>query len=676
MDINFHYFVVRTLAHHAGFEEADAQTIAWYSQQVDNFTKHMPLYVTKEPPAYFMQNRYARKLDSGLWLVLPHPTGIDMTQALGDYYRHTTLAPFHFIPGQSFFELKGKADATRADYRCVPGSSDKAQLIRRIVEQAVDAAKNDRSEKTLMQLGMALHTYADTYAHCGFSGLEGWENKAVIEKVFNQHTQKEEIPKEERLFFRELPHIGHGNAGTAPDICAAQIDLAMRSTENDKELSLHIRRDNLLWFLQCAREILDILCDTLGVGRWNEERWQPLSEKIAAAMQVPGTEETKKDFLISQWSSHFPDISYHYEKNERFFEQEDTAAQEVNGLISYPTTAFYDYNELAYRRAELVLGETTLLQERKEQLARHADTVQGGSLAATARLESCVQESWKPRTDLGAAVYAAGFEYFPDKDIIGSTQNNVQRMGGYCWAYDEAAPAISSVIDCEPVYFHYGDYEWMLELWKGQYGIETGCEAGIYYRKWGKPISPEEKLTGKIYQCVDDEHMLDMTFSLQKNGEELFARDWTRHWWLTGFRWGVLSNPEELQMIFAVRFPTHEMQQAFLYGGEALPDNGENVPVYGLAARGYEFTEPDDTTVRFCFAAPSTKQPAIREKMRNTIQTVNASLVNEYNQIRSKYHIDCNDPNVISDTLLEKAGIAEKELYEKLIRYYYKKCKA
>jgi hypothetical protein len=167
--------------------------------------------------------------------------------------------------------------------------------------------------------------------------------------------------------------------------------------------------------------------------------------------------------------------------------------------------------------------------------------------------------------------------------------------------------------------------------------------------------------------------MLDMTFSLQKNGEELFTRDWTRHWWLTGFRWGVLSNPEELQMIFAVRFPTHEMQQAFLYGGEALPDNGENVPVYGLAARGYEFTEPDDTTVRFCFAMPSATQPAIREKMRNTIQTVNASLVNEYNQIRSKYHIDCNDPNVISDTLLEKAGIAEKELYEKLIRYYYKK---
>jgi hypothetical protein len=327
MDINFHYFVVKTLACKVGFTETEAQTIAWYSQQVDNFTMHLPICVTKEPPAFFTQNHYAKEMGGSLWLVLPHPTGIDMTQTLGDYYRHTTLAAFHFIPGQPFSKLKEKADMTRADYRCVPGHSDDAQLIHHIVEQAVDEAKQEKTEKTLMQLGMALHTYADTYAHCGFSGLEGWENKAVIEKAFNQHTQKEEIPKEERLFFRELPHIGHGNAGTAPDICAAQIDLAMQNEEDDKALSLHINRDNLIWFLQCAREILDILCDVLCVERWKEDAWQQLSEKIAEAMQVPGTEETKKDALISHWSSYFPDISYHYEKNERFFEQEEYAGK-------------------------------------------------------------------------------------------------------------------------------------------------------------------------------------------------------------------------------------------------------------------------------------------------------------------------------------------------------------
>jgi hypothetical protein len=43
------------------------------------------------------------------------------------------------------------------------------------------------------------------------------------------------------------------------------------------------------------------------------------------------------------------------------------------------------------------------------------------------------------------------------------------------------------------------------------------------------------------------------------------------------------------------------MQQAFLYGGEDLPDKGEDVPVYGLAARGYEFTEPVDKFPDFVY---------------------------------------------------------------------------
>jgi hypothetical protein len=92
--------------------------------------------------------------------------------------------------------------------------------------------------------------------------------------------------------------------------------------------------------------------------------------------------------------------------------------------------------------------------------------------------------------------------------------------------------------------------------------------------------------------------------------------------------------------------------------------------VYGLAALGYKFTEPDETSVQFDFAAPFAKQLAVREKMRSMIQNINSELVSEYNKIRSKYHIDCNDPNVISDNLLENAGIAEKELYEKLVHYY------
>ena len=82
MDIDYHYFVIKTLAHAAGFPEEDAQTIAYYSQQVDDFTKCIPMWVRQEPPAFFIENQYAKKMENGLWKVQPHPTGIDVLQSL------------------------------------------------------------------------------------------------------------------------------------------------------------------------------------------------------------------------------------------------------------------------------------------------------------------------------------------------------------------------------------------------------------------------------------------------------------------------------------------------------------------------------------------------------------------------------------------------------------------
>lgn len=701
MNINFHYFIVKTLCSAAGFEEPQAQTIAYYSQQVDDFSMHMPICVDAEPPAYLIDRHYAQKLTEQLWLILPHPTGIDFVRSLEKNYRHTTLAPFHFIPGKTIScieEQKGSGNA----YRCIPGKDTEAVLIRQIVSDAVERAKREMDENSLMQLGMALHTYADTYAHCHFSGLDGWENKAVIEKVYNEHTKKEEMPWVERQFFEKVPPIGHGEAGTAPDLCACRIDVRVQKDENDKTLSDHIARDNREWFLQCAREILDILCDCRCIERWQDEAWNELAGRILEAMQGPAVEEIRKEILIPRWSKHFPEVSYSYEKNQRFFHKEDTVCEELeNVLIKHVTEAFFYYNVLAYQRAELVVGSTELLQERSTLLAESAENLlsidkennselylshAGAGTPAEVSREKCLEgvaqpmspqdgqtspdNIWKPATELGMLVYTAGFKYCPGKDIICSTYNNAQRLAGYCRAYDDTAPTIFSIIDCEPIYFHYGEYEWMLELWKGQYGIETGCEAGLYYRKWNQPETETEKVTGRMYQCVSDEHMLDMAFSLRKEGKELFCRDWTKHWWLTGFHWGVFSEPEELQMLFSVRFPSHEMQQAFIYGRDRKEENGTGSLKYGLEELGYAYKELDDTSVEFCFEKPHSVQAEMRQRMRKMIQATNHEMVNEYEYLRTKYQICNNDPNMISEALLEKAGMVEKAFYEKLVRFY------
>lgn len=666
MDIDYHYFVVKTLARTAGFPEEEAQTIAYYSQQVDDFTKCLPMFVRQEPPAFFLEKEYAKKIGEEVWQVLPHPTGIDVIQSLEKHYRHTTLAAFHFLPAKSLAELEAEPGFTRADYRCVRADDARAELIHQIMEQAVEEVQEQKSERSLMQLGMAIHTYADTYAHCGYSGLDGWENRAVIKRAFNQETGKEEVPLQERFAYRALPHIGHGNAGHVPDICTYQIDVAMCTNEQDDTCSLHIIRDNLQEFLVCAKVILEHLCRAAGTDTYQKIPWEDFKEKLAAAMQVSTGEENKEEKLIAHWSTVFPEIPYAYDKRQRFYlgDQEEEASvladvevlEEVVDAITYDVTdAFYLYNELAYRRAELVVGTPELL-------AQKAQMLEAGEITTTAVKNPVYDDDWEPQTELGLAVYTAGFSYHPDKDIICSTMNNVQRMGGYCKGYDEAAIAINSVIDSEPICFCYDGFEWMIELWKGQYGIETGCEIGIYYREQDKPLSIAEKtVLGKLYSCVPDERMLDLRFTLVKDGQELFTRDWTRHWWLTGFHWGIQTEPEQLEMKVGIRFPDREMQQAFV--------------CQGLECLGYTYVENDDCSVEFCFSKPKTPQPTVRDTMRESMQSMNHELVNTYNSFRKKFGIPSNDPNVISRVINEHAGFAEKKLFEKLIHFYNRKAK-
>lgn len=121
-------------------------------------------------------------------------------------------------------------------------------------------------------------------------------------------------------------------------------------------------------------------------------------------------------------------------------------------------------------------------------------------------------------------------------------------------------------------------------------------------------------------------------------------------------------------MLFSVRFPNHEMQQAFLYGGEKA--DGKTDRKYGLAALGYAYKELDDVSVEICFEKPYSEQAEMRRSMRKIIQAANHEMVNEYQYLCRKYQICNNDPNVISETVMKKAGMIEKAFYEKLVRFY------
>lgn len=164
--------------------------------------------------------------------------------------------------------------------------------------------------------------------------------------------------------------------------------------------------------------------------------------------------------------------------------------------------------------------------------------------------------------EINQALGPFGFAYSLSKDIFYSLEDAWQRKFGYGKIYDEMAPVMNMIIDCEPIYFEYDGRRWMIEFWKGQYGITTGAEVGIYVEN-ERSISqnPEDV----FYDCVSKEEELPINMKLYKNGKMVYQRI-ENHWWLTGFVLGEFSYPGELMLEAAISFQDREMLEAFIGG--------------------------------------------------------------------------------------------------------------
>lgn len=164
--------------------------------------------------------------------------------------------------------------------------------------------------------------------------------------------------------------------------------------------------------------------------------------------------------------------------------------------------------------------------------------------------------------DINQALEAFGFAYDLRRDIIYSLKDAWQKQFGYGKLYDEMAPVMNMIIHSEPIYFEYEGKRWMIEFWKGQYGITTGAEVGVYVEKERNEEKDPEDV---FYQCVSEEEELPISMVLYKNGKRMFQRN-RNHWWLTGFSLGEFSWPAELMLEVSLTFPDFGMLEAFLDG--------------------------------------------------------------------------------------------------------------
>ena len=247
------------------------------------------------------------------------------------------------------------------------------------------------------------------------------------------------------------------------------------------------------------------------------------------------------------------------------------------------------------------------------------------------------------KTELDEAIEFTGYAYDPQQDIFYSILDPWQKKHGYCHLYNELAAPWGMIMDCEPFYFDYGNKKWMISLWKGQYDLTAGCELGVYTKE-DPTLKLSELLTGTLYEAASDEDMLEMSYTLYRNGVPYFTRE-GRHWWLTGFRLGDYLEPNELTMDVSITLKDQDMVKAF---------------VGALRKIGYLDIEIVDNTVNFYFDKPHTPQPLTREKnFVSIIQWKNKLMCDKYQEITKGYN-DIND---------KIAAVKEQapEIYNKLI---------
>lgn len=157
---------------------------------------------------------------------------------------------------------------------------------------------------------------------------------------------------------------------------------------------------------------------------------------------------------------------------------------------------------------------------------------------------------------------------------------------GYGKLYDIAAPYILLEYDYVRVFFEYEGKDWMIQLWKGQYGLVFyGSEIGVY----NKPHTDKKDNLFTFYSCPAEEDWLKMSMTLYHENlrgeyEREFTRPYDDYWWCTGFKDGHLRIEEpadELKMSSRITFKDKEMRKLFTQGlkdcGFTKADSRENL---------------------------------------------------------------------------------------------------
>jgi hypothetical protein len=166
MNLDFHYYTTSYLARQAGFSPGEAQILAHSCQLVDDNLLTYEIQTPKEAINTQPTQNY------GFW---------DSSTSRDIYL------PFHFFPGKDPMWISKRKDGQDHQWATSPNCTGVKKLLLAALKR-----------KNLYRIGIALHTFADSWAHQGFSGQKESQNSLNNDPI--------------------IPPLGHAQALRDPDI--------------------------------------------------------------------------------------------------------------------------------------------------------------------------------------------------------------------------------------------------------------------------------------------------------------------------------------------------------------------------------------------------------------------------------------------------------------------------
>jgi hypothetical protein len=278
MDTHFHYYCIRVLAEKAGFSPAEAETLAYASQYVDDATEHKPVRVADPPPEAEAQH-IAGRFDP----VCTAHAGLQYLSAGNPDIQRKVYIPFHFVPDRVY-------TSGAYDYCVRAGGGLAAALLDAALIGLLDAAADGPARAAaLVRTGIALHTFADTWAHQGFSGRHNAADNDIQDRARFEAGEWREVGLIERAAWDAFPDIGHAEAGEMAD------QAFLRWRYRRVATGQVVERDNTGEFFAAANAIAGRLRAAMGVG----EAGVPAG--VAECLAVRGGAR-------EVWSARFPEV--------------------------------------------------------------------------------------------------------------------------------------------------------------------------------------------------------------------------------------------------------------------------------------------------------------------------------------------------------------------------------